>query len=124
MKALVLNSLFVDPSKYDSLEEFFLEGSGINDRLLLDSAKALLMKQPLDMPALVSELEKNQGWDRFFKHVMDQIYLAFNEGRLDQRRAEYLIRSVNEAVLKGRTFNQTKRLTFDYVVFRVQEVNR
>ena len=124
MKAIVLNSLFVDPSKYDSLEEFFLEGSGINDRLLLDSAKALLMKQPLDMPALVSELEKNQGWDRFFKHVMDQIYLAFTVGRLDQRRAEYLIRSVNEAVLKGRTFNQTKRLTFDYVVYRVQEVNR
>ena len=47
-------------------EEFFLEGSGINDRLLLDAAKALLMKQPMDMSALVSELEKNQGWDRFF----------------------------------------------------------
>ena len=124
MKRYVLNSLFVDPSKYDSLEEFFLEGSGINDRLLLDAAKALLMKQPMDMSALVSELEKNQGWDRFFKHVQDQLYLAFTEGRLDQRRTEYLMKAVNDAVLKGRTFNQTKRLTFDYVVYRVQEVNR
>ena len=110
--------------KYDSLEEFFLEGSGINDRLLLDAAKALLMKQPMDMSALVSELEKNQGWDRFFKHVQDQLYLAFTEGRLDQRRTEYLMKAVNDAVLKGRTFNQTKRLTFDYVVYRVREVNR
>ena len=124
MKKTILNSLFVDPSKYDSLEEFFLEGSGINDRLLSDSAKALLMKQPLDMPALVSELEKNQGWDRFFTLVLERIHEAFMDGRLEQRRAQYLMKAVNDAVLKGRTFNQTKRLTFDYVVYRVQEVNR
>lgn len=124
MKKTILNSLFVDPSKYDSLEEFFLEGSGINDKLLSESATALLMKQPMDMPALVSELEKNQGWDRFFSLVLDRIHTAFMEGRLEQRRAEYLMNAVNDAVLKGRTFNQTKRLTFDYVVYRVQEVNR
>ena len=124
IRKYILNSLFVDPSKYNSLEEFFLEGSGINDRLLADNARALLMKEPLDMAALVGELEKNQGWDRFFMHVEDNIRQAFLDGRLDQRRTEYLIHAVNDAVLKGRTFNQTKRLTFDFVVFRVQEVNR
>ena len=124
MRKTILNSLFIDPSKYGSLEEFFLEGSGINDRLLSESATALLMKQPLDMPALVSELEKNQGWDRFFTLVLERIHDAFMEGRLEQRRAEYLMNAVNESVLKGRTFNQTKRLTFDDVVYRVQEVNR
>lgn len=121
-KRYVLGTLFVDPNKYNSLEEFFLEGSGIDDRLLLDSAKALVAKKPVDMPALVSELEKNQGWDRFFEHVINEIGSAFMEGRIEQRRAEYILDSVNDAVLKGRTFNQTKRLTFDYVVYRVQEV--
>ena len=124
MRRHILNSLFVDPSKYNSLEEFFLEGSGINDRLLADSASALLMKQSIDMPALVGELEKNQGWDRFFMHVEESIRKAFLDGRLDQRRTEYLLHAVDDAVLKGRTFNQTKRLTFDFVVYRIQEVNR
>ncbi len=123
-KRYVLGTLFVDPSKYNSLEEFFLEGSGIDDRLLLDSAKALLNKQPMDMNALVLELEKNQGWDRFFEHVVDQIGVAFREGRLDQRRAQYILDAVNQAVIKGRTFNQTRRLTFDFVVYRIQEVIR
>ncbi len=121
-KRYVLGTLFVDPGKYNSLQEFFLEGSGINDRLLLDSAKALVSRQELDLPALVSELEKNQGWDRFFEHVIDEIGAAFRDGRIEQRRAEYILASVNDAVLKGRTFNQTRRLTFDFVVYRVQEV--
>ncbi len=123
-KRYVLGTLFVDPSRYNSLEEFFLEGSGIDDRLLLESARALVSRKGLDMPALVSELEKNQGWDRFFAHVVNEIGAAFMEGRLEQRRAEYILESINDAVLKGRAFNQTKRLTFDYVVYRLQEVIR
>ena len=71
-----------------------------------------------------AELEKSQGWDRFFEHVLDQIFCAFADGRLDQRRAAYLQKAVSEAVTKGRTFNQMKRLTFDYVVYRIKEVNR
>ena len=123
-RAYILNSLFVDPKKYSSLEEFFLEGSGINDSLLLESAQNLLDKKEVDLPALIAELEKNQGWDRFFEHVINQISKSFAEGKLDERRASYLLNAVSEAVSKGRVFNQTKRLTFDYVFYRVKEVNR
>ena len=120
----IFNSLFVDPSKYPSLEAFFLEGSGINDLMLQKCAEDLLHRREFDLPALVAELEKSQGWDRFFEHVLDQISCAFKDGRLDQRRAAYLQKAVSEAVTKGRTFNQMKRLTFDYVVYRIKEVNR
>ncbi|MGP1507780.1 MAG: hypothetical protein ACTTJW_02745 [Sphaerochaeta sp.] len=123
-KKYILSGLFVDPSKYESLSSFFLEGSGINDRLLSDAAKALILKQKIDMPALVSELEKNQGWDIFFDHVLSEINDAFTDGRMNQRTAEYLAGAINEAVIKGKTFNQNKRLTFDFVVYRTQEVNR
>ena len=122
--AYVLNSLFIDPSKYDDLEQFFLQGSGIDDRFLSESANALLEKREFDIPALVSVLEKSQGWDIFFSHVMDEIRNAFLDGKLDQRRTDYLLKAVNEAVVKGRTFNQTRRLTFDFVVFRIREVIR
>ena len=123
-KAYVLNNLFVDPSRYENLEQFFLQGSGIDDRFLSDSAKALLDKKDVDLPALVSVLEKTQGWDIFFDHVMDEIRNAYLDGRLDQRRTDYLLKAVNEAVTKGRTFNQTRRLTFDFVIFRIREVIR
>ena len=123
-KACVLNSLFVDPSGYENLEQFFLQGSGIDDRFLSESAKALLGKKEIDLPALVGVLEKTQGWDIFFSHVVDEIRCAYFEGCLDQRRTDYLLKTVNEAVVKGRTFNQTKRLTFDFVVFRIREVIR
>lgn len=123
-KKYILSSLFVNPNDYDSLEAFFLQGSGLNDKLLSDSAKALLMKQEVNMPELVRELESSQAWDRFFGLVIEEIQKAFQEGRLSQARAEYLLKAVNESVLKGRSFNQMKRLTFDYVVYRVQEVNR
>ena len=123
-KAYVLNNLFVDPSRYENLEQFFLQGSGIDDRFLSDSAKALLDKNDVDLPALVSVLEKTQGWDIFFDHVMDEIRNAYLDGRLDQRRTDYLMKAVNEAVTKGRTFNQTRRLSFDFVIFRIREVIR
>ena len=123
-KAYVLNSLFVDPSRYENLEQFFLQGSGIDDRFLSESAKALMEKKDIDLPSLVSVLEKTQGWDIFFSHVMDEIRNAFLDGRLDQRRTDYLLKTVNEAVTKGKTFNQTRRLTFDFVVFRIREVIR
>lgn len=123
-KKYVLSSLFVDPNKFESLEAFFLQGSGIDDALLSSSAKALLLRKPFDLPALVKELEATQSWDRFFDLVLSEIRLAFLEGRLSQRRAEYLLEVVNDTVQKGRAFNQVKRLTFDFVIYRVQEVNR
>ena len=123
-KAYVLNSLFVNPEGYQNLEQFFLQGSGIDDKLLSESARVLLEKKEMDMPALVGVLEKTQGWDIFFLHVMDEIRNAYFDGRLDQRRTDYLLKTVNEAVTKGRTFNQTKRLTFDYVIFRIRAVIR
>lgn len=123
-RSFIFNSLFVDPNKYESLEAFFLEGSGINDALLLQGARDLLDKKDVDLPALVAELEKTQGWDRFFEHVLDQISVAFMDGRLEERRASYLHKAISEAVNKGKTYNQMKRLTFDFVVYRVKEINR
>lgn len=123
-KAYVLNSLFVDPSRYENLEQFFLQGSGIDDRFISEAAKDLLEKKELDMGSLVAVLEKTQAWDLFFSHVLDGIRSAYLDGRLDQRRTDYLLKTVNEAVTKGKTFNQTRRLTFDFVVFRIREVIR
>lgn len=123
-KKYILTNLFVNPNQYESLEAFFLQGSGLDDKLLSDSAKALLLKQEVDMPSLVKELERSQAWDRFFSLVIEEIQNAFRDGRLSAARAEYLLKAVNDSVLKGRSFNQMKRLTFDYVVYRVQEVNR
>ena len=99
-----------------------LDSKGIKS--VRQRAKALLDKKDIDLSALVSVLEKTQGWDIFFDHVMDEIRNAYLDGRLDQRRTDYLLKAVNEAVTKGRTFNQTRRLTFDFVIFRIREVIR
>ena len=120
----IFGSLFVDPSKYPDLESFFLQGSGADDGLLRECAAALLEKRDFDLPALAAELEKTQMWDRFFSLVLRETEKAFSEGRLGQRMTQYITDCINDAVIKGGTFNQTRRLTFDYVVFRIREVNR
>lgn len=120
----IFGPLFVDPSKYPDLESFFLQGSGMDDSLLRSSAKALLAKDEIDLPALVAELEKSQSWDRFFELVLGETAEAFREGRLGLRMTQYITDCINDAVIKGGTFNQTRRLTFDYVVNRIREVNR
>ena len=81
-------------------------------------------KEDIDLPALVAELEKSQSWDRFFELVLGETAEAFREGRLGLRMTQYITDCINDAVIKGGTLNQTRRLTFDYVVNRIREVNR
>lgn len=123
-RKLILSSLFVNPNEYDSLSSFFISNSGVDDELLKSSARALLYKQDFNLPLLVQQLEKTQSWDRFFSLVLENIRLCYLEGRLDQRRCQYLCDAISGAVTKGETFNQTKRLVFDFVIYRIMEVNK
>jgi len=130
----IFNSLFINPNKYESLEQFFLEGGGIDDVKLQAMAKELVQinssngkidteKEDL-IPKIVNELEKCKGWDIFFSHVVKELYNGKMNGTVDSRKAMYLLEGINEMVTKGRLFNQNKRLTFDYVAYRIKEVLR
>ena len=118
----IFNSLFINPNKYESLEQFFLEGGGIDDAKLKAMAHSLVATHNADIPAVVAELEGNKGWDIFFSHVVDELYKGRLDGSIDSRKADYLIEGINDMVSKGRLFNQNKRLTFDYVAYRTKEV--
>ena len=118
----ILTSLFVDPNKYENLEEFFLSGAGIDDARLKKDAHSLVMQKSLEVPSLVTELEKNKAWDLFFKHVVEELYKGEESGAIEARKAEYLIGEINTMLTKAKTFNQLKRLTFDFVIYRVKEV--
>lgn len=118
----IFNSLFINPNKYESLEQFFLEGGGIDDAKLKSMAHSLVATHNADIPAIVAELESCKGWDIFFSHVVDELYRGRLDGSIDPRKADYLIEGINEMVSKGRLFNQNKRLTFDYVAYRTKEV--
>ena len=118
----ILTSLFVDPNKYENLEQFFLSGAGIDDARLRKDAHDLVALKKLEVPALVSELEKNKAWDLFFSHVLEELYKGETAGQIEPRLAEYLIGEINTMLNKAKTFNQLKRLTFDFVVYRVKEV--
>ena len=120
----VLNLLFVDPKKYASLEAFFLEGAGIDDEALRKAAEALVVKKSLEVPPLVKTLEENRAWDLFYAHVLELLYKGRREGSIDAKKAEYLISELTSMLNKAKTYNQLKRLTFDYVVYRVKEVLR
>ncbi|MCQ2398837.1 MAG: hypothetical protein MJ052_06020, partial [Sphaerochaetaceae bacterium] len=96
--------------------------SGIDDRLLSESAVCLVRRKKINLTALISELEKNQCWDRFFQHVIFALYEDFRMGMLPEEQVAELSRDITEAVSKGKAFNQMKRLTFDYVFFKVREV--
>lgn len=120
----ILNSLFVDPNKYGSLEQFFLDGAGIDDSFLCRAALDLVVKKDLNVPAVVKVLEDNRAWDLFYSHVMDLIYKGQQDGSIDAKKAEYLITELASMLNKAKTYNQLKRLTFDYVIYRVKEVLR
>lgn len=121
-KNYVLNSLFVDPKNYTDLDDFFLSYSGVNDALIKNCASALVNKQDFDLVALVKELEKTQAWDRFFDLVLFNLNNNFEKGLISQRICSYLCSEINNMVSKGKAFNQTRRLTFDFVLFRTKEI--
>lgn len=69
-------------------------------------------------------LEDSRAWDLFYSHVLDLIYKGQLDGSIDAKKAEYLIAELTSMLNKAKTYNQLKRLTFDYVVYRVKEVLR
>ena len=118
----VLTSLFVDPNKFETLEQFFLAGAGIDDAFLRTNAHSLVALKKLEVPALVTELEKSKAWDLFYSHVLEELYKGEAEGSIEPRKAEYLLSEINAFLNRAKTFNQLKRLTFDFVIYRVKEV--
>ncbi len=118
----IFNSLFVDPNRYANLNQFFLEGAGIDSQALKKAARALVIDKNLDIPALVKLLEENKAWDLFYSYVLELLYSGRKDGSLNARKAEYLIEELTSMLNKAKTYNQLKRLTFDYVVYRVKEV--
>lgn len=120
--SFVLNSLFVNPSEVGSVRGFFYIYSGIDQKLLDECAENLIYSRPYDMSALVSELEKNQAWDMFFEFTTQHLRKRCLANSLEFKKCSFLLDEIENAVSKGRAFNQVKRLTFDFVVFRTKEV--
>lgn len=118
----VLRSLFVSGDGINSIQQFFYAYSGVNDVLLGKSAEALVSNLEFDLPALVAELEKSQAWDRFFEILIDSVKKAYFSGLINEKYCEYLVAEIENAVSKGKAFNQTRRLTFDFVFGKVKEV--
>ncbi len=121
-KKYVLSSIFINPNDYEDLETFFVEYSGVNDKLLKETAAKAIKKQQYDLPALAEELEKTQAWDRFFSHVVKEIRKGLLENSIEERRARYLLDEINNAVSSAKAFVQTRRMTLDFVLFRIKEV--
>lgn len=118
----IFNSLFINPNKYETLEQFFLDGIGIDDAKLKQMAKSLVITHDANIPSIVAELEKNNSYDVFFSHVLEKLYEGQMSGSIESRKATYLIEGINEMVYKSKVFNQNKRLILDYVIYRTKEV--
>ncbi len=120
-KNYVLNSLFVNPSQYKDIKTFFIVYSGVDEELLQESADSLVAGRDFGFPNLVKELEKNQCWDRFFEIVIDKLYELYKTDTIKYLSVSKLVSDIENQIKKARLYNQTKRLTLDYVVFSIQE---
>lgn len=123
-KNCILNMLFVPTESYPDLKSFFISYSGIDDNLLKKFADDIVNSKSANIPLLVSELEKKQAWNRFFEHVIEQIRLKYLYNAPENTRIIKLVTDIERLINKADTFNQTKRLTFDYVLYRMEEFNR
>lgn len=120
-KKYVLNKLFVNPTEYEDLESFFIQLSGIDDKFLNLCAFNLINKQNFDLLKLVRLLEETSSWDRFFHLVIKELRIRALQN-VDKRRYEFLLNEINTMVNKGKLFNQTKRMIFDFIIYRTDEV--
>ncbi len=120
-KNYFLNSIFVNSSQYPDLKSFFIRYSGVDDQLLADSASSLVLGKNFGFPELVAELEKTQSWDRYFEHVSDSLKKLYFSDTIRYSFVPELLNDLNVHIKKANAFNQIKRLTLDYVVFRIQE---
>lgn len=120
-KNYFFNSIFVNPSQYPDLKSFFIRYSGVDDQLLAESASLLVQGKNFRFPELVAELEKTQSWDRYFEHISEELKKLYFSDTFKYSFVSELMNDLNNQIRKGNAFNQTKRLTLDYVVFRIQE---
>lgn len=120
-KSFILSSIFVNPKDYADLESFFISYSGVDDALLSKSAKSLIAKEDIDLPSLVRELEKTQCWDRFYFHVLSELVNAVTEQRVSRKLGMMLYDELTRQISLSKVYNQVRRLTFDFVVFRTKE---
>lgn len=116
------NSIFVNPSEYPDLKSFFIRYSGVDDSLLSECAFNLVHNKNFRFSELVCELEKSQSWDRFFELVTDSLYELYKTDVIKYSSVYELLPDLELHIKKANAFNQIKRLTLDYVVFRITEV--
>lgn len=118
----VLDSLFINRNEADTIRSFFYVYAGVDDSFLADCADKIVNSQDYDLPELVDKLEKTQAWDRFFELLVESLRSVLLSGRIDYKRCIFLINEIENAVTKGKAFNQVRRLTFDFVIGRTKEV--
>jgi DNA polymerase-3 subunit gamma/tau len=118
----------LDDQSFSSVEQFFLELSGVPCRELaqdaLRFALSLASQQPLtreELDAIIDKLDEQVHLEYFLKQVQQHLRLQYLAGNMSIDRATVVTRTISEAAHTATIFNQSKKLLIESMHYQLQE---
>ena len=118
----LLKTWSINLTEFSSMDELFMFLSGCNIKLLKESSDLIINDLPYDEIRLISELEKNNTWPYFYNLLYANIVDKYLNNYINLRKTDYLLKNIKKQIKNSNIFNQTSRMTYDYITFKIKEV--
>lgn len=124
----LLAPFFLGNQEYDGLEQFFLQGGGL-DLAEAEQQVSLVTGSLVNhtylgteaFNALLAKVDENDSYEYLLKGILTSVEQKFIEGAVSYDRAHFLEALVSASVSNAQRFNQNKKLMFEALYYSMME---
>ncbi len=123
-----LRPYYLHDKDYESLEQFYLEGGGMDLQknrqiadLLYSSIQSRRYLNLADMNLLLSDVDDADRYEYVLRALLDKFTLALQDGSIAADPAYRLSSLVNQGFSEGKLYNQNGRLMLEALYYRMME---
>jgi DNA polymerase-3 subunit gamma/tau len=125
----LLAPFFLGDQKYSDLEQFFLQGGGLDlasakeqVSLVTDSLASNTYLSGEAFNALLAKVDENDSYEYLLKGILTSFEQRFIEGTVSFDRAHSLEALVSNSLSNAQRFNQNKKLMFEALYYSMMEL--
>jgi DNA polymerase-3 subunit gamma/tau len=125
----LLSPFFLGNQKYSDLEQFFLQGGGLdlakaNEQVSLVTGSLFGKKylRSQDFNELLAKVDESDSYEYLLKGILSSVEQQFIEGNVSFDRARSLETLVSSSLGNALRFNQNKKLMFEALYYSMMEL--
>ncbi|WP_320130770.1 hypothetical protein [uncultured Sphaerochaeta sp.] len=125
----LLAPFFLGNQKFDGLEQFFLQGGGLDLEgtrnqvsLVTDSLERSVYLRPDQFNDLLANVDENDSYEYLLKGILSSVEQMFIEGKISFERARSIDLLVSSSVSNAERLNQNKKLMFESLYYSMMEL--